>query len=149
MPLTSVSMSICSRDDEVACGPSARFSAAVQSGSTLSTIRPSKLPPMWFRIRRPSSGSQGMKTRPILFAALLALSPLFAGLAMAGNHSHNGTSRLGLNDAGKLADQKSDADRWLEYGDRGDDLERFRELRDVAWPAAGGALDVDGGDNGG
>ena len=57
--------------------------------------------------------------------------------------------RSGLNDAGKIADQRADADRWLEYGDRGDDLERYRELRDVAWRAAGGTLDVDGGENGG
>jgi hypothetical protein len=90
-----------------------------------------------------------MKLRPSLLVALVALSPLFAGLALAGSHSHHGTSRLGLNDAGKIADQRADADRWLEYGDRGDDLERYRELRDVAWRAAGGALDVDGGENGG
>src|SRR5262245_28346966 len=103
------------------------------------------------RIRRPLSGSQGMKLKPFLLAALLALSPLLAGLAVAGTHSHSHyrTSRLGLNDAGKIADQRADADHWLEYGDRGDDLERYRELRDVAWRATGGTLDVDGGENGG
>jgi hypothetical protein len=42
-----------------------------------------------------------MKLRPSLLVALVALSPLFAGLALAGSHSHHGTSRLGLNDAAR------------------------------------------------
>jgi hypothetical protein len=91
-----------------------------------------------------------MKRRPYLFAAALAaLSFLFAGIALAGTHSHKSSSRVGLSDADKVVDQRADAAHWLEYGDWNDEHERYRELRDVAYRAAGGTLDVDGGQNGG
>jgi hypothetical protein len=91
-----------------------------------------------------------MKRAPTLLAvAPLALALLFAGISQAGSHSHKGSSRLGLSDADKVADQKADAAHWLEYGDWNDEHERYRELRDVAWKAGGGTLDVDGGENGG
>ena len=91
-----------------------------------------------------------MKRAPTLFAvAPLALALLFAGNSQAGGHSHKSSSRLGLSDADKVADQKADAAHWLDYGDWNDDHERYRELRDVAWKASGGTLDVDGGENGG
>ena len=86
----------------------------------------------------------------LVAAALLTPALLFAGHSSAGRHGSRLASRLGHSDVQKLADQRADAERWLdERHDWGDHRERYRQLREVAWRASTSTLEVDGGQNGG
>src|SRR5262245_60534313 len=84
----------------------------------------------------------------LLAVAPLALALLIA-VAQAGGHSGYNSSRVGMSDAAKAADQDEDGARWLEDDNWSTDFEPYRELRSVAWPSRGGTLTVDGGENGG
>src|SRR5574341_2543215 len=80
----------------------------------------------------------------------MVLVSLLAGASMAGGGHSRGSSRVGLSDAQKAADQRADAERWLDdRNDWGDDREGHRELREVAWRASATSLEVHGGQNGG
>ena len=93
-----------------------------------------------------------MKRNPslVFVAAPLALALILAGNSLAGGHSSHLASRAGRTDAEKLSAMRADAQRWLEDEQGGNEnREHHRELRDVAWRASGGALEVDCGRNGG
>jgi hypothetical protein len=92
------------------------------------------------------------RARNLLVAPLLGLIlvSLLAGISLAGGGHSKRSSRVGRPDAEKIADQRADAERWLDdRDDWGDDREGHRELREVAWRASGTSLEVDGGQNGG
>src|SRR5437879_10259881 len=105
----------------------------------------------------PTSGTPQFRSRPmkrnpslVFVAAPLALALILAGNSLAGGHSPHLASRAGRTDAEKLSAMRADAQRWLEDEQGGNEnREHHRELRDVAWRASGGALDVDCGRNGG
>ena len=80
---------------------------------------------------------------------LLTVAILIVGTSYAGNPFRL-SSRLARTDAQKLADQRSDAERWVDSDDDWNDDARARHrlVQEVAFRATG-TLDIDGGANGG
>jgi hypothetical protein len=87
---------------------------------------------------------------PAAVLLTLALALTSAGSSRASGHSSRLASRVGRSDVDKLSAARADSRRWLEDDrDWDHEYEHHRELRELAWRASAGALDVDGGQNGG
>ncbi len=91
-----------------------------------------------------------MKRMPSLALVAAPLALILAGTSLASSHSSHFGSRAGRSDTEKLSAVRTDAKRWLDRDQDGDEeREHYRELREDAWRAPAGTLEVDAGPNGG